>query len=287
MSSARHDLRPSAVPVSSRRRFGLAAIVFLGGLGTQAASAQEASRGAAGGASSPVFAPSYFLPAKPELEPKAVELMAAMSATLAAAKTLSFTAIATYESPARTGQPLAYGSRFDVTLERPDKLRVLTPYDGPPSEFYYDGKVMMAYGPDSGLTAVADAPPTIDAMLEALYRLSATYFPFSDVVVANPWGDLEQGLKLAFVVGQSRVVGGTLTDIVAIADDNVQAQWWIGADDHLPRMIRATFFKERGDFRHLVELTDWRLDPPLPPDTFASAAAAGAKRIRFAAPGAP
>lgn len=52
---------------------------------------------------------------------------------------------------------------------------------------------MMAYSPDSGLTAVADAPPTIDAMLESLYRLSATYFPFSDVIVADPWGDLSRG----------------------------------------------------------------------------------------------
>lgn len=43
-------------------------------------------------------------------------------------------------------------------------------------------------------------------------------------------------------------MGGTLTDIVAIADDNVQAQWWIGADDHLTRMICATFFKERAIF---------------------------------------
>ncbi|MFZ1429769.1 MAG: DUF2092 domain-containing protein [Geminicoccaceae bacterium] len=287
MSLANQKLRSPAVTVRSGSRFGLAAIVVLGSLITQPASGQEAPPGAAGRPSPAVLAPSYYLPAQPELEPKAVELMQAMSTTLAAAKTLSFTAVSTYESPARTGQPLAYGSRSDVTLERPDKLRVLTPYDGPPSEFYYDGKTMMAYGPDSGLTAVADAPPTIDAMLEALYRLSATYFPFSDVVVADPWGDLEQGLKLAFVVGQSRVVGSTLTDIVAIADDNVQAQWWIGADDHLPRRIRATFFKEPGDFRHLVELTDWRLDPPLPPGTFASAAAAGAKRIRFAAPGAP
>lgn len=48
-----------------------------------------------------------LLPA-PASSLKAVELMQAMSATLAAAKTLSFTAVATYESPARTGQPLAY-----------------------------------------------------------------------------------------------------------------------------------------------------------------------------------
>ena len=40
-----------------------------------------------------------------EIEPKATAILKAASDKLAAAKTLRFTAIATYESPARTGQP--------------------------------------------------------------------------------------------------------------------------------------------------------------------------------------
>jgi hypothetical protein len=234
----------------------------------------------------PPSPPVVFLPSQPELEPKAVELLQAMSARLAAAKTMSFTAVATYESPARTGQPLAYTTRSEVTLQRPDKLRVITPGDGPPSEFYYDGKTMMAYTPGAELVAVADAPPTIDAMLKAAYDLAAIYFPFTDVIVADPYGDIAPGLKLAFVVGQSRVVSDTLTDMVAVADDTAQAQVWIGAEDRLPRMIRATFFNERGNFRHVVELSDWRIDPPVPAGTFASDKAAQAKRIKFAPPGA-
>ena len=37
--------------------------------------------------------------------------------------------------------------RYDVTMQRPDKLKILMPGDGPASEFYYDGKAMMAYAP--------------------------------------------------------------------------------------------------------------------------------------------
>ena len=43
-------------------------------------------------------------------------------------------------------------------------LRVLAG-DGPASEFYYDGKIMMAYAPAESLLAVSDAPATIDATL--------------------------------------------------------------------------------------------------------------------------
>jgi hypothetical protein len=51
-------------------------------------------------------------------------------------------------------------------------------------------------------------------------------------------------------------------------------------------MARATYFDEPGGFRHALELSDWRLDPPLPPDAFASERAAKATRINFANPAA-
>src|SRR5882672_4328959 len=102
----------------------------------------------------------------PVLEPKAIEILKAACARLAAAHSMSFTALISYESPSRLGPPLIYTVRDDVTLQRPDKLKVVTPGDGPASEFYYDGKMMMAYAPAENLVAVADAPPTIDAAVK-------------------------------------------------------------------------------------------------------------------------
>src|SRR5208337_2235246 len=63
----------------------------------------------------------------------------------------------------------------------PTSLRVLTLGDGPPSDFYYDGKTMEAFAPTQNLVATAPAPPTIDATLKAAYDKAAIYFPFSDV----------------------------------------------------------------------------------------------------------
>ncbi len=206
----------------------------------------------------PSQVPVALLPEIPQLEPKAIDILKAMSARLAAAHTMTFTALTTYESPARTGQPLAYTTLSEVALERPDKLRVITPGDGPRSEFYYDGKTMTAYSPESGHVAIAAAPPTIDAMLAAAYKDAAIYYSFSDVIVADPYKDIADGLKLAFVVGQSRVA--------------------------LPRMARATYFNEPGGFRHVVELSDWHLDPAIPAGSFASAEAAKAIHIDFASP---
>jgi len=223
-------------------------------------------------------------PVKLGLEPKAIDILKAASSRLAAARTMSFTAVVTYESPSRLGTPLAYTTKSEVTLKRPDKLRVLTVADGPASEFYYDGKAMVAFAPAENLIAVAEAPPTIDAALKAAYDSAAIYFPFTDLIVADPYKDIADGLVLAFYIGQSKVVGGTTTDMVAYADNDVFAQIWIGAEDKLPRMVRAVYRTDAARLRHQLELSNWQLEPGVADDAFAPKNSGSAKPISFAHP---
>src|SRR5207247_1638999 len=83
----------------------------------------------------------------------------------------------------------------------------------------------------------ADAPPTIDAALEQAYHSAAIYFPFADWIVADPYKEMSEGMKLAYYIGQSKVIGGTTTDMVAYIDHGVFIQAWIGSEDKLPRLL--------------------------------------------------
>lgn len=223
-------------------------------------------------------------PVQMTLEPKAMEILKASCSRLVAARTMTFTAVVTHENPSRLGPPLAYTTKSEVTMKRPDKLRVITPGDGPATEFYYDGKTMTAYSPGENLVAVTKAPPTIDAALQAAYTSAAIYFPFTDLVVADPFKDIADGLIIAFYIGQSKVVGGTTTDMIAYANNDVFVQAWIGTEDKLPRMVRAVYREDKAALRHQMELSNWRLDPSIPADAFASASAGRAKPIAFAHP---
>lgn len=218
------------------------------------------------------------------LEPKAMDLLKASSARLAAAKSMSFTATVSYEFPSKLGPAILYTSRYDVTLQRPDKLKVVMPGDGPASEFYYDGKSMMAYAPSEDLVAIASAPPTIDAMLKAAYDSAAIYYPFTDLIVADPYAALADGAKLAFYIGPSGIVGGVKTDMVAWANDDVFIQIWIGADDKLPRRLRAVYSDDPLRLRHELDLSNWQLDTPVTADAFTSQKASAAKKIAFNKP---
>jgi hypothetical protein len=221
---------------------------------------------------------------RPALEPKAIDLLKETSNRLAAARSMAFTAVVTYESPSRLGAPLAYATTSDVTMERPNKLRVITTGDGPRSEFYYDGHEMMAFAPAENLAAVATAPPTIDAALKAAYDSAAIYFPFTDLIVADPYKDIADGLKNAFYIGQSRVVGGTTTNMIAYTTGGVFVQMWIGAEDKLPRMLRAIYWDDPSQLRHQLQISDWQIDAPVSAEMFTSSNAANAMPIPFARP---
>jgi hypothetical protein len=257
------------------------ALLIIFGILVCAAEAQDAPQ-----ASKKKTPPKKSVPTetRPALEPKAIDILKAASNRLAAAHTIAFTGVETYESPSRQGHPLIFVNKSEVTLQRPDKLRVIIPGDGPASEFYYDGKTMTAFAPAENLVAVANAPPTIDATLEAAYHSAGIYFPFTDLIVADPYKDMAEGLKLAYYIGQSHVVGDTTTDMVAYVENGVFIQVWIGAEDKLPRLIHAVYLDDPAKLRHNLLISNWRLDQAVPEGAFTSPKAATAKRIQFAHP---
>ncbi len=224
-------------------------------------------------------------PTKMVLEPRALDLLKAASARLAAAKSMSFTAVAGYEYPSQLGPPILYSVRYDVTMQRPDKLRVIIPGDGPASEFYYDGKTMMAFAPKENLAAVADAPPTIEGALKAAFETADIYYPFTDLLVTDPYAAMMNGAILAFYIGTSDEVGGTKTDMVAWANRDVFLQIWIGADDKLPRRVRAIYSADPLSLRNELDLSNWQIDQEIPADTFTSEKAKSAQPMKFDRPG--
>ena len=94
----------------------LAFLVVMGG-----ANAQTTAPAAKKSASQTKQTPAT--PPVPQLEPKAIELLKASSARLAAAHTISFTAVETYESQSRQGHPLIFASNSEIPYSAPISSR--------------------------------------------------------------------------------------------------------------------------------------------------------------------
>ncbi len=259
--------RRRGVAALTAASLGALALAFVAG----SASAQDATPAAA---------------ATPVIEQKAVDILKAAGAAIGGAKSLSFTAVSTYERFGRTGQPLYYSVLNEVSLERPNKLRVIKPGDGTPDEFYYDGKTITAYIPQGNLVATADAPPTIDKMLDVAWDKAAIYFPFVDAISDDPFAAASKGLKSLYYVGTSVTVGGVKTDVIAGENEEIQAELWIGAEDHLPRMLRARYVNEPARANYETAFSDWKINPKFAAGTFESQKAKTANKIEFEPPGA-
>ena len=221
------------------------------------------------------------------VEQRALDVIKAASDKLAAAGGMSFTAIVDVEYPSRLGPPLSFPVRYDVAMQRPDKLRVLQSGAGVANEFYYDGKTMMAYVPEANLVAVADAPPTLDAAVQQAHEKAEIYYPFVDLLVSDPYKAFSSKVLHAFYVGASGAVGGVPTEVVAWATNDAFIQMWVGTEDKLPRRIRAMFANDPLKLRHDMVLSNWQLNPNHPPETFTSAKAKAGQPIKFAKPMTP
>ena len=226
--------------------------------------------------------------AKPRIpllvEQRAIDLIKAASARIAAAKTMSFTAIVDIEYPSRLGPPLAYPVRYDVSMARPDRLRILQSGAGPANEFYYDGKVILAYAPEANLAAIADAPPTIEGALRFALEKAAIFYPFTDLLLPDPYAVMTDKVLHAFYIGPSGAVGGVPTEAVAWATNDAFFQMWVGTEDKLPRRIRAMFANDPLKLRHDMQLSNWQLDVTHAEGSFASPKAQAAQRMPFAKP---
>jgi hypothetical protein len=223
-------------------------------------------------------------PQNAAVQPAALAILKAMSDRLAAAEKMSFDVKGAFDVPASNGQPLFYMTRSQVTLERPDKMRVVTEDDGPREEFTYDGKQMAVFMPDTNMAAIGDAPASLDAMLAKAYVEAGLYFPFVDIIVSDPYASFSRALLSAFVIGQSMLVGNTKTDVIALADGRVQWQIWIGAEDKLPRLIWSTATGMPEKPRVMVEFTNWKLGDEVEAEESDFAAPSGATVIEFARP---
>jgi len=159
----------------------VAALLLAGGALAQSAPAAKAAP-----AAKPAAAKAKKTRVPLLIEQRALDVIKAASDKLAAANAMSFTAIVDVEYPSKLGPPLSFPVRYDVAMQRPDKLRVLQSGAAAPNEFYYDGKTMMAYLPDANLVAIADAPPTLEAAIRQAHEKAAIYYPFVDLLQADP-----------------------------------------------------------------------------------------------------
>ncbi|MDM0084930.1 DUF2092 domain-containing protein [Variovorax sp. J31P179] len=245
----------------------LAAAAMLGA--DRAAFAQDVAR------------PSATAAAAPVKDDRALALLKRMSDTLAGARTLSFKVRGIVPTPAPNGQYVSLIASSRVVMQRPDKLFVEARGDLFPSDSYYDGKTVTVIGADRRFYSQREANGgAIETLMQAVQPGSDATAPFFDLLVADPYAFLTKDFTSAFWVGQS-TVGGVLTEHLAFTAPGLDWEIWIGSADKLPRLMVVSYRTGERQPTFTVELSDWKLNAPVPPRTFSAAIPPGATKLEF------
>ena len=228
-------------------------------------------------------------PAAAVLDPRALNTLKLMSDTLSQAKSFRFEARSMVPIKSPNGTWISLYGTSRVVKEGSDKLFAETRGDFFPYDFYFDGKTITAYSPAKNLYAEKTAPGTVDDVIEEAYQAEGKSFPYADILVAQPYNVLTEGLISAVYVGQSTFrplsgAGSVKTDHLAFSNKGVEWQIWIDTVDHLPRMVCATYLDRLGEPSYIVEFGDWKVNDPVTPETFVFQNTSKAAKVEFRNP---
>ena len=225
------------------------------------------------------------------VQPEAIELLRRATDYVAGLKQFRVDTDATLEFVLADGQKLQFGQRVSATVQRPNKMRADRVGDLVSQVIYYDGKSLSMNLPGDGYYATAEAPPTLEGMLDFARDKLGLVAPAGDLVYKNAFERLTDGLTSAFVVGTA-AVGGVPCDHLAFRNAEVDWQIWIQqGKTPLVRKFIVTSKRMPQSPQFVVVMSKWDTAPKLTDATFSfvppkkaqkidlmSAAAAGAEK---------
>ena len=199
---------------------------------------------------------------------------------LAAQPKLAFKAHVGFDVVQLNGQKLAFGATRDVTLRRPDRLRVdAQQRDGGRRTLLFDGEQISVDLPDENAYVAVKKPGTLDAAIAYLVDDLGTPAPLHDFVSSNFYTNVKDDIRSGFYV-EEETIGERTCHHLAFRTDAVDVQIWIEDGDRpLPCSLVITYKQEEASPQFWAQFHDWNLSPKAPDELFAYTPPEGAERL--------
>jgi hypothetical protein len=178
------------------------------------------------------------------------------------------------------GRLLEFGSRREVTLRRPDRVRIgVTRRDGDEKTLYFDGSAILIDLAGHQAFVREEYPGTLYAALEHLSDELGTPVPLSNLLTENFAGPTVSQIQTGYSIGQANIDGRNCEHLAFRLDD-VDVQMWIEEGDR-PLLARVviTHKYDEGSPQFRATLRDWDLQPETPDTLFQFEPAEGSERL--------
>lgn len=224
-------------------------------------------------------------PEEPEgvIDPKADAALRRMSDYLGRLRSFRVDATTIDEKVTTDGQKIQEVQESQLTVRRPNALRVERVSPAGRGLLVYDGRRFGLANRDKHVFAVTEAPPTIaDAVDDVRARLHIDA-PAGDLIVPNSYEALLDGTIAGHYVGLEPI-GGVMAHHIAVTKRDTDFQIWIkDGPDAVPLRFVITTKDQPSQPQFTAELRNWQENPPVPASAFSFTPPPGAKRISPAA----
>ena len=212
-------------------------------------------------------------------EADAKALLKAMSDYMAAQQQFSANYDTSFEVVTKDHQKLQVAASGELTVQRPDKLR-LTWHGGFANvEMVYDGKTFTLLGKEANVYVQTDFSGNIDQLVDEVRDRLHKPIPGADLLVDGIYDELMTGVTAVLDLG-SGVISGVECDHLAFRTAEFDWQIWIaqGADPYPCRYIITSTQVDMAP-QFTLELTDWKAGSAVAATDFGFKAPDGARKI--------
>jgi len=178
-------------------------------------------------------------PAKPAVDPDAMEGLRKMGAFLRDQQKFSVRAVMTTDDLLASGQKVQFEGTAELKVRRPDRLRANIQGDRRDEQLFYDGKTFTIFGQRVGYFASFDAPPTLGELRGVLEKRGID-LPLADLFYWGTDQDKSGEILAATSIGTSNVEGTTCNHY-AFHQKDVDWELWVEQGQQpLPRKVVIT-----------------------------------------------
>ena len=198
----------------------------------------------------------------------AAKVLKAMSDYTAGQNSISATFDSDIEVITPDLQKIQFTSSGQLKLSRPDKLRIRRTGGYADVEMVYDGKTLSLYGNNAKSYVQADAPGTVDQLIDTLQAKAGAAMPGTDLLLSKSYDELMTGVTDSKHIGQG-VVDGVECEHLAFRGADTDWQIWIETGARpVPRKYVITSKTLAGAPQYTLRIKDWKTDAIADADAF-------------------
>ncbi len=175
-------------------------------------------------------------------------------------------------------EKIQFTNSGEVQFSRPDKLRAHRAGGYADVELVFDGKTVSVLGKHLNAYASADAPGTIDQLVDRLRHEVGVELPAGDLLLSNSYEALTADVIESKYVGHG-VVDGVEAHHLAFRGAETDWQIWVEIGDRpIPRKYVITSKTVAAAPQYTLRIKSWKNEAP---SAYAFAPPEGAKKVEF------